>query len=157
MNPLLKLVAVFSVVLNVTCALGGFAAQAPVTVVGNFYAALASGNVATAITLICPADRIAFGSADTEQLKAYLQEFRTQQRVGLIQYPSRSLLFVRLNSQSEVLLRVIEVLPPSGSTGSCITQVDPMATLLRDLLAASMPDVSAQDFPNPYPNGIPNR
>jgi hypothetical protein len=126
-----------------------------VSVVGRFYAALADGNVAAATALVCPADRAAFTGATVDQLITRAQEFRAQERVGLIQHPSRALVFVRLNSRSGVQLRMIEVLPPSGSTGSCITQQDPSASLLRDLLAASMSDLSTPDLPNPYPNGVP--
>jgi hypothetical protein len=134
--------------------LGGYAAQAPVAVVGSFYAALAAGNVSAAAALVCPADRAAF-AANADELISRAQEFRTQERVGLIQQPSRALVFVRLNSQSGVQLRMSEVLPPSGASGSCITQQDPTASLVRDLLAASMSELTVPDFPNPYPNGVP--
>lgn len=137
--------------------LGGFAAEAPVALVGRFYDALAAGKTSVATALACPEVSKTFTSAGLERVQRSLEDFQTRERVGVMQFANRSLVFVRLTSRSEVILRVLEVLPASGTRGQCINEPDPMVLMLKDRLAASMSDLTPIDNSNPYPNGIPSQ
>lgn len=149
--------------------LDGYSAEEPVTIVQKFYAALATGNVAAASQFLCAGDRALFTDTSAADAKAYLERYPSRQKVGLIQYPTLAVVFVRLVSPSGSILRAIELLPPAADpithvypprpmrTASCITKLDEAAIALRDILERTMPDLRDATFPNPYPNGIPNR
>jgi len=149
--------------------LDGYAAEEPLTIVQKFYQALAAGDLTAATALICAGDRPAFAGADAQNLVQYLQTYPTRERVGIIQYPTLDLVFIRLVSPSGAILRAIEVLPPAADpilnvypapprrTSSCITQLDEAGAALRDMLAQTMPELHDPSFPNPFPNGLPDK
>ena len=135
----------------------------------QFYTAAQSGNLAAATQLICPGDRAAFAGQTGDDLALYMQMYPGRERVGVIQYATLDLVFVRMVGPSGFVLRAIEVLPPAADpilnvypppprrTSSCITQIDDAAAAIRDLLAQTMPELHDPSFPNPYPNGIPDK
>ena len=149
--------------------LDGYAAEEPLTIVQRFYQALSAGDVATATQLICVGDRPAFAGANGQDLAQYLKTYTGRERVGIIQYPTLDLVFVRLVAPSGAILRAIEVLPPAADpilnvypapprrTSSCITQLDEAGAALRDMLAQTMPELRNPAFANPFPNGLPNK
>ena len=142
--------------------------EEPVAIVSRFYAALATANLAAASQFICAGDRTLFASQDAASVVSYLQTYSSRERVAVIQYPTVALVFVRLiATDGSKLLKVLELLPPAADpilhvypppprrTQSCITQLDEVAESLRDLLAATMPELHSPVIPNPFPNGVP--